>query len=847
MSQELVYTSAPKGLRPGSKGFCTVAMTAGMSAAWVDRLEPLSAYRAIFPLGDPKSDFNPVNFSHWRINVAGKTKSVLSYVAFAGADYTGRSNKLAHHIVLEATEQTAGGPAWLMLKPGLIRTHWTGEPQQFPSGPILPAGDGNRGNCATWTKVRGDAGWAGVLAESFVFDPAKPAYIVYAPGTDMLRLFDESLSLIDPTKRWQVTFSTFFSELPLNLTCAWRAVVAGTPAASEALRSGARALILDLTRSATTAPSGAYADAARAGTGPVITTASSRVIAAPVATAIPAVKATAPDDSDIISAPFTRDIAAPVLTGRKRLATASDSVDLAGFPDFSRDEDDIRPKAPRRSTAGPGISKSIFVSSIVGCLILGAAGTFAAYSYMLGQLRDSQTQARKADERASSAPNEIATARGLQDKAESEARLAKVAAGINQGLADSVPGLNADLKKLDDQNKQLVAELNKSSDNDSKIRDLTAENKTLRAKVIELSKTTGSVDPNGNGTPHESIHTSPRDLTPTLLPDTTGDIKFKLDPSGDTMPCELALPFELADGRGISVVWPNNSAVFEVTAGGKKYKLNQKPTGKQVVIQAPLAGADSVSNQDIIKVELLGQKLRFTRLESQNPAQGVVATAAAKALDDSVYVISSRIDEKDQTSRVCLGRVQPPRIQDRDKNIFDKPSMPEGITIDQLKLTVKTSSPWIPASENRPGVLTYKVSSDETLEVTFKLVMAPHSADEWQIAVDMPAYFELKRKKTSAEEAKKNADAAATKADEKLQKLNDSKASGEAIRKATDEKKTADDARQKVESAAGQYDEPLNHWKTNYDTLTKDLSLNVRLPNGVELLQITPHFSSLQQ
>ena len=31
MSQEIVYTSAPKGLKPGSSGFCTVASTAGMA------------------------------------------------------------------------------------------------------------------------------------------------------------------------------------------------------------------------------------------------------------------------------------------------------------------------------------------------------------------------------------------------------------------------------------------------------------------------------------------------------------------------------------------------------------------------------------------------------------------------------------------------------------------------------------------------------------------------------------------------------------------------------------------------------------------------------------------------
>ena len=64
----------------------------------------------------------------------------------------------------------------------------------------------------------GDAGWAGG-AESFSNDPAKPAYLIYRPGTNVLELFDEALSLLPPEQRWNVTFSTFFTDLPLNLTC----------------------------------------------------------------------------------------------------------------------------------------------------------------------------------------------------------------------------------------------------------------------------------------------------------------------------------------------------------------------------------------------------------------------------------------------------------------------------------------------------------------------------------------------------------------------------------------------------------------------------------------------------
>ena len=84
MSQELVYTSVPTGLNPGSKGFCTVAITAGLGATWSEKLESLSGYRPILPPGDPNSSRNPINFSHWRINLGGKMAHQATGVAFAG-------------------------------------------------------------------------------------------------------------------------------------------------------------------------------------------------------------------------------------------------------------------------------------------------------------------------------------------------------------------------------------------------------------------------------------------------------------------------------------------------------------------------------------------------------------------------------------------------------------------------------------------------------------------------------------------------------------------------------------------------------------------------------------------
>jgi len=63
MTQEILYTSAPAGLKPGSRGFCTVVATEGMAKNLAQTLESLSVYRHFFPPHDPNVHLNPANYS----------------------------------------------------------------------------------------------------------------------------------------------------------------------------------------------------------------------------------------------------------------------------------------------------------------------------------------------------------------------------------------------------------------------------------------------------------------------------------------------------------------------------------------------------------------------------------------------------------------------------------------------------------------------------------------------------------------------------------------------------------------------------------------------------------------
>ena len=121
MSQELHYTSVPRGLKPGSRGFATVAVTPHLPESLADRLESLSGYQSVFLPGDPSASLNPVVYAHLRPTAGNKAFTVLSRIGPAGLDYSGRPNKYAHHLVLDDAERPAGGPAWLLSQPDSSR------------------------------------------------------------------------------------------------------------------------------------------------------------------------------------------------------------------------------------------------------------------------------------------------------------------------------------------------------------------------------------------------------------------------------------------------------------------------------------------------------------------------------------------------------------------------------------------------------------------------------------------------------------------------------------------------------------------------------------------------------
>lgn len=269
MAFELVYTSASRGIRQGSSGFCVVACTKGMGAGLIAKLENLSAYKPVYPHYDPNAWENPVACSHCVVSGGGGSYHVLSRVCFNGLDYTKRSNKLASHIVLSDSEMSAlvSGPAAPFFQPGLFRdASWEIKSELFERQADIAPSNLAPEKCSAWERFAGDAGWGGVLAEHFLASPQKCACILFDPlrHKNLIELVQESILLLPRDVRWNVCFNTYFTTLPAGVNCNWRFLPAG-PEAERVVRRSPGALVIDLTRPLPAAEGGQLVLLARTG------------------------------------------------------------------------------------------------------------------------------------------------------------------------------------------------------------------------------------------------------------------------------------------------------------------------------------------------------------------------------------------------------------------------------------------------------------------------------------------------------------------------------------------------------------------------------------------------------
>ena len=274
MALELVYTSAPSGIKPGTRGFCTVACSRELPGPLAMTLESLSGYRHLFAPNSENARFNLVVRSHMIFKFNGSPVHLLSRIADAGYDYSQRTNKIAHHVVLRSKERPEAGPAELLARSDLFIEKWNKEPTIFPQDKAIPKFDVAPAVCSAWRQITGDAGWGGILAAAAT--RRQPVGLIFKVGQDVFPLYREAIALLPPNVRWETTFSTFYSKMSPGFDCLWRAVLLDSHEEPQ-VRAVPNSIFLDLTRPlgnvdsfAKDSQTAQWIEAARTGTRPQI-------------------------------------------------------------------------------------------------------------------------------------------------------------------------------------------------------------------------------------------------------------------------------------------------------------------------------------------------------------------------------------------------------------------------------------------------------------------------------------------------------------------------------------------------------------------------------------------------
>jgi hypothetical protein len=238
MPQQLIYTSAPRGIVAGRSGHCTVARSALMREALMLQLEKFCYYQHLSLSGGQE---RPI-FSCRIVDIRGTRFHVLSRIQDAGLDFTGRTNFIAHHLVFtpEEIRQYPTPPVILREWPGWVKS-WTKEPQSLENESwtdlIALAGKSNI-PAQTWQRVTGDAVNGYGLLEA-----RTGASFRVDDQTDetVLELIAESLELLEVrdsrrdfrSAAWNYTFTTSMQEQDNPADFRWRCIHSDNPAANR--------------------------------------------------------------------------------------------------------------------------------------------------------------------------------------------------------------------------------------------------------------------------------------------------------------------------------------------------------------------------------------------------------------------------------------------------------------------------------------------------------------------------------------------------------------------------------------------------------------------------------------
>ena len=291
MAFQMVYTSVRSGLVAGRSGFCTAARHREIKESLVARLEDFSTQ---YDRGIAAGGTLPVVYQHRIVAIRDQRHHILMRLGDAGNDYTGRTNHIAHCLVVEPSEiaRLSISPAEAILalsQRGFWRSHYDEPAQFFGAGDLIELGTLTRSASLPATRWRDRSGSSANAAQLFESGgPVDASLAVSGTGeadaAATLALFAESVLLLDPdrssgTALWSVPFTTVLQSSAERSQFRWCGIVAESGPAVQEVRAGRRVLNPG---SPMNPPSSAFADIAEGRT-PRVEPAAAAVMEQPTA------------------------------------------------------------------------------------------------------------------------------------------------------------------------------------------------------------------------------------------------------------------------------------------------------------------------------------------------------------------------------------------------------------------------------------------------------------------------------------------------------------------------------------------------------------------------------------
>ncbi|HWB01620.1 MAG TPA: hypothetical protein VG796_01265 [Verrucomicrobiales bacterium] len=244
MAWQLIYTSAPRLLDAGLTGFGTVARHRAIPPLVVKAVERISQFARL-----PGYDPSRVIFSHRVLTLGGARFHVLSRLRDAGSDYSGRTNHIAHHLIVPAAEIAAVSFAGVTPADALLQMPWLDRWDRPPEwlensweitiSDYVPLGEVDR----SWERATGNAEHRWLLVTGAA---AKGCCLIVPPNHDLLPVFAASQHCQPTAQSWQTGFTTALQPADDLGDYRWMGIAADTPLRAVLESSGRPVLNLTL-------------------------------------------------------------------------------------------------------------------------------------------------------------------------------------------------------------------------------------------------------------------------------------------------------------------------------------------------------------------------------------------------------------------------------------------------------------------------------------------------------------------------------------------------------------------------------------------------------------------------